>query len=249
LVDRIVTGFEPGHGDKLLVTGERFALWVIESDAPETVSREFPLDKAGLPVIFTDDLTPYRERKVRLLNGAHTSTVAAGLLAGLDTVGELMEDNDLRKLLEHNVYKELAPYVPLPADEVEAFASSVIDRFQNPYIRHELKSIALNSVSKWKSRVLPTVEETFKETGHIPNGLSFSLAALIEFYSGGFTMDDKEIIEFFAESKALPPDALAAAFLNRQGWDDIPGFTEKIAGYVTAIREKGVRAAIGEVTA
>ncbi|MCL1874997.1 MAG: tagaturonate reductase [Synergistaceae bacterium] len=280
LVDRIVAGYpkddadaiktELGYEDKLIVTGEPFALWVIECETPELVQkagREFPLGKAGLPVVFTDNLEPYRERKVRILNGAHTSTVAAAYLAGLDTVGELMNDELLRKLIERNVYAELAPFVPLPAEEVKAFADSVMERFNNPFIVHNLLSISLNSISKFKARVWPSIRDAFEKTGKLPESLCFSLAALMAFYSGDINengklaakrgddtyeiMDAAAVIRFFADNHTLPADEFAAALLKRTDiWGDdfvntkIPGLAEKVGGYLHDIRENGIRAAV-----
>jgi tagaturonate reductase len=276
LVDRIVTGYpkdeaaeieaEFGYEDKLIVTGEPFALWVIESEKPELVHKEFPLDTAGLPVVFTDNLEPYRERKVRILNGAHTSTVLAAYLAGINTVGELMNDEVMRKLMERNVYVELAPYVPLPPAEVKAFADSVMERFLNPFIKHSLHAISLNSISKFKARVLPSIVETFKRTGHLPDSLSFSLSALMAFYSGDIDesgkfiakrgedtyeiMDDASVIQFFAKNHALSAGEFAAALLAREDfWGEnldllLPGFAERVGNYLQNIRESGIRKAV-----
>ncbi|MCL1875730.1 MAG: tagaturonate reductase [Synergistaceae bacterium] len=280
LVDRIVSGYpkdevgdieaELGYEDKLIVTGEPFALWVIECETPELVQkvgREFPLDKAGLPVVFTDNLQPYRERKVRILNGAHTSIVAAAYLAGLDTVGELMNDELLRKLIERNVYDEIAPFVPLPAEEAMAFADSVMERFENPFIKHSLLAISLNSISKFKARVWPSIKDTFERTGKLPDSLCFSLAALMALYSGDIDKNGKlmakrgeetyEItdaaaaIQFFTDNHTLPADEFAAALLKREDiWGNdfvntkIPGLSEKVSGYLQDIRENGMRNSI-----
>ncbi len=274
LVDRIVTGYpkgeaakieaELGYEDKLLVTGEPFALWVIESDKPELVKSEFPLDKAGLPVVFTDDLRPYRERKVRLLNGAHTSTVLAAYLSGLDTVGELMADETTRALIERNVYQELAPNVPLPEADVKAFASSVMERFENPFIKHMLLSISLNSISKFKARVLPSIKETFAKTETFPDSLLFSLAALMAFYSGTLEdgrlfarregeayeiMDNAPVLEFFAENHGLPAREFAQALLRREDfWGEdlnaLEGFAEKTGEHLQSIRDMGMSGAV-----
>ena len=279
LVDRIVTGYpadeaaeiemELGYKDKLIVTGEPFALWVIESGNEELVKivqKEFPLDQAGLPVIFTDNLQPYRERKVRILNGAHTSTVPAAYLTGLDTVGELMNDETMRKLIEKNVYAELAPRVPLPREEVHAFADSVMERFENPFIKHRLLDISLNSISKFKARVLPSIKEAFTDDKKLPDSLCFSLAALMAFYSGDIKengkltafrgkdtyeiMDDPAVIKFFAKNHNLPAGEFTEVFLKREDiWNEdltnlLPGFSEKVEGYLRNIREKGMRAAV-----
>jgi tagaturonate reductase len=261
LVDRIVTGYPKdeidalerklGYSDKLLVTGEPFALWVIESEDPEAIVREFPLGEAGLPVLFTRDYTPYRERKVRLLNGAHTSSALAAYLSGLETVGEMMGDPALRAFLERAMYGELAPTVPLPEDEVKAFAASVTERFENPFIQHSLLSIALNSVSKFKARVLPAIRDTQARTGSLPPVLCFSLAALAAFYSGeGYEiLDDAPVLAFFEEHKALPAERLTEKLLRREDfWGEdltrIPGLCETVAGHLRSIRENGMRRAI-----
>jgi tagaturonate reductase len=271
LVDRIVTGYpkdeagaieaELGYSDKLLVTAEPFALWVIESDKPGVIRSELPLDKAGLPVIFTDNMKPYRERKVRLLNGAHTSTALAAYLSGLDTVGDMMADTVFRAYL-NRVLSELKPYVPLPPEEVEAFAGSVIDRFSNPYIKHSLLSIALNSISKFKARVLPTILEASGSAGTPPDALCFAFAALILFYIGrtrvsvtGETeeyeiLDDKAVIEFFARaSDKGPKEVVTDLFARTDFWGRdlnlIPGLNEKVLKYMLLTTTSGgVRGAV-----
>lgn len=274
LVDRIVTGYpkdtvedywaELGYEDRLLTVCEPFALWVIES--PRDVSGRLPLDKAGLPVVFTRDQRPYRERKVRLLNGAHTATVLGAYLAGMDIVGECMADPDIRRYMEEAVYSEIAPTVPLPGGEVKAFAASVFERFENPFIRHALLSIALNSVSKWKSRILPSLADSLHQTGRLPKCLTFSFAALLAFYTcarqadgsfagqrpGGGTypvQDDQHVLVFFAEHSKKPAEeyvGLAAA--NSAFWGSdltlIPGFAKTAARYLSNIRTLGPRAAM-----
>lgn len=279
LVDRIVTGYpkdeaealerELGYEDRLLDTAEPFALWVIESDRPELVEKEFPLDRAGLPVVFTKDQTPYRERKVRVLNGAHTSTVPGAYLAGFDTVGECMKDPVVRGFMEEAVYREIVPTVHLPREEVVGFADSVFERFENPFIRHMLLSIALNSVSKWKVRVLPSLKDSLAETGRLPRCLTFSFAALLKFYSsdrmeGGALvgerngvpyriLDDAEVLSFFRESSGLPDAELArkaAARADFWGGDLnlIPGFRDLVSEDLALIRERGMREAMRAVS-
>lgn len=274
LVDRIVTGYprdnleettrQLGYVDQLVDTAEPFGLWVIESK--KDISRELPLDKAGLPVVFTDDQTPYRERKVRILNGAHTSTVLAGYLAGFEIVGEIMSDADVRKLMETIVFEEIVPTVKLPRDEVETFANSVFERFQNPFIKHRLLDISLNSVSKWKSRILPTFRDNYKAHGEIPRLLTFSFAALLAFYTsdsleGGVlkgnrggqpydVKDDEAALEFFAKSStALSEEAFAqAAASHTEFWGEdlsaYEGFVPAVAGYLARIKAEGMKAVI-----
>ena len=279
LVDRIITGYPKedaaalceawGYQDNLIVTGEPFAFWVIESDKPEIVANALPLDKAGLPVVFTDNIVPYRERKVRLLNGAHTGTVLGAFLAGLDTVGECMDDDLVRGYLESMMYNEIGATVPLPADEVKAFAEAVIERFANPFIRHLILSIALNSVSKWKSRLLPSLLDSQKATGKLPKIITFSYAALLAFYTGKLDgdkmtgtradgeypiVDDANVLEFFAEASALPTaEYVKTAAANELFWgrdlNEVEGFTAAVTEYLTDIRENGARVAITKLMA
>jgi tagaturonate reductase len=186
LVDRIVPGFpgaeeealfrEWGYEDPLAVAAEPFHIWVIQG--PKAIAAELPLAEAGLDVIWTDDLKPYRTRKVRILNGGHTASALAAYLAGLDTVEEMTKDPQISAFLSHVLIDEIVPQVPLPDPERRAYAATILERFANPFIRHELLSIALNSVSKWVVRVLPTVEDWIKGGKPAPDGLAFSLAEL-----------------------------------------------------------------------
>ena len=242
LVDRIVTGYpkdeigqlerELGYHDKLLVTGECHALWVIECGAGQQamLERELPFTAAGLPVIITDDLAPYRERKVRLLNGTHTATVFVALLAGLETVGEALADQQIRRFMEQVLFNELAPFVPLPAEEVRAYATAVLERFGNPHIRHEWRSIALNSVSKVKARLLPTVLETYNKNGCYPKLLCLSLAALLEYYrihgAGG------------------DPDAPEGMFAELLGMADLSGLAAEVENNRRYLSERGIRSVL-----
>jgi tagaturonate reductase len=211
LVDRIVPGFpketikeiqnELGFEDNLVVMAEPFHFWVIEG--PENLQEIFPAGKAGLQVKFVKDQSPYRTRKVRILNGAHTALVPVAYLNGLRTVGEAVEDVAIGGFIKDTIYKEIIPTLDLPKEELEQFASNALDRFRNPFIHHELISIALNSISKFKVRVLPSLLEYRARTGNWPNNLTKSLAALIKFYSGITDQesiplkDDAHVLEFF----------------------------------------------------
>lgn len=235
LVDRIVPGHpaaeaarlsaELGYDDPLLVAGEHFHLWVIEG--PAKLADEIPFHRAGLNVVWTDNLEPYRTRKVRILNGAHTSSVLAAHLAGLKTVGDMMNDPGFSRWIRDLVFDEILPTVPLPAAEKRAYAEAVLERFKNPFIRHELLSIALNSVSKWKTRCLPTLLDYHKNTGTIPEHLAYSLAALIAFYRDGqHTRDDASVLQFFRDrrdSPTLVADTLANTAFWGQDLTKIPG--------------------------
>lgn len=211
LVDRIVPGFpkenikeiqnELGYEDNLVVMAEPFHFWVIEG--PEDLQDIFPASKAGLQVKFVQDQSPYRTRKVRILNGAHTALVPVAFLNGFRTVREAVEDNSVGKFIKETIYNEIIPTLDLPKEELEQFASDVLDRFRNPFIHHELISISLNSVSKFKVRVLPSLLEYQTKTGNWPKNLTKSLSALIKFYSGKTGQesiplkDDAPVLEFF----------------------------------------------------
>ena len=167
LVDRINTGYPRGedlglgYEDNMVNTSEFFHLWVIESDYD--VEKEMPFSSAGLNVIVTrDKLEMYRTRKVRILNGAHTSLVPYALLSGFDTVKSCIDDEGMKEHIRKCVFDEIIPTLDLPKDELESYAKSVLERFGNPYIKHYLTSIALNSVSKFKVRVLPSILEYIK---------------------------------------------------------------------------------------
>ena len=201
LVDRISTGYpkdeaeslcrELGVDDRLLNTAEIFHLWVIEGNFED----EFPLAKAGINVIWTDDVTPYKKRKVRILNGAHTSMVLAARLYGLETVRECIDDENVCACLRKTLDTEIIPTLG-SNDEDKAFGAAVLERFANPFIKHRLLSIALNSVSKFRARVLPTILEYKEQNGKLPKLLTMSLAALIEFYRTDEADDGEEIMSF-----------------------------------------------------
>ena len=201
LVDRINTGYpkdeklDLGYEDNMVNTSEFFHLWVIETDFD--LEKELPFSKADLNVIITKDaLERYRTRKVRILNGAHTSMVPFALLSGFDTVKSCMDDDDMRGFVRTCLFDEIIPTLDLPKEELVDYAENVLIRFSNPYIKHYLSSIALNSVSKYKVRVLPSVLEYKKRFGSYPKHLVFALKKLIEFYKVGAPNDDPAVMEF-----------------------------------------------------
>lgn len=210
LVDRIVTGYprdekiDLGYEDNMLDTSEIFHLWVIEAkdDEQRILKNEFPFEKAGLNIIVTNNLDRYRTRKVRILNGAHTSMIPYALLSKIETVGECMKDEKMSKFVKECVFDEIIPTLDLPKDELIDYANNVFERFSNPYIKHMCSSIALNSVSKFKVRVLPSILEYIKRKGEMPKRLLFSFARLIEFYKTDMPNDDKDVMKFMKESDA-----------------------------------------------
>ncbi len=231
LVDRINTGFprgeniDLGYTDNMLNTSEFFHLWVIETDYD--LERELPFTKAGLNVIVTKDkLEMYRTRKVRILNGAHTSLVPYALLSGFDTVKSCVDDATMRHHIEKCVFDEIIPTLDLPRDELVAYATSVIERFSNPYIKHYLSSIALNSLSKFKVRVLPSILEYIKRFNKMPETLIFSFAKLLDFYKTDMTNDDAKATEF------VRTHTTREVLANAELWgEDVSFLTEEVDKY------------------
>ena len=203
-------------------TGEYFHLWVIETDID--LDAELPFSKAGLNVIVTKDaLEKYRTRKVRILNGAHTSMVPYALLEGFDTVKSCMDDDAMRGYLRKCVFEEIIPTLDLPKAELEEYAENVLTRFNNPYIKHYLSSIALNSVSKFKVRVLPSILEYKKRFGTYPKTLIFAFKKLMEFYKTDMTNDDPEVTAFMKEH------SVEEILANTALWDaDLSDLAEEI---------------------
>ena len=231
LVDRINTGYpkdeqiDVGFDDKMINTSEYFHLWVIEGYAD--LFEELPFDKCGLNVIVTDNLEMYRTRKVRILNGAHTSLVPYALLSGLDTVKSCIDDETMLAHIRKCVFEEIIPTLDLPREELVEYAENVITRFSNPYIKHMLISIALNSVSKFKVRVLPSILEYIKRYDKMPETLLFSFAKLIDFYTTDMTNDDPDVTAFM--KSATVGEILA----NEKLWGQDLSFLEKeVAKYV-----------------
>lgn len=270
LVDRIVTGYPKseanalnkanGYEDNVLNTGEVFGFWVIEG--PEWLKDELPFAKAGLPVLITDNHKPYKQRKVRILNGAHTSMVLGAYLAGQDIVRDCMADEVICGFMNKAIYDEIIPTLTLPKNELESFAHSVTERFKNPFIDHALLSISLNSTSKWKARVLPTVKDYFKNTGKLPKCLTVSFALYVAFYRNGKEMtntglaairpngdsytisDDKAVLEFYLTHKNDTSRQLAYAVCsNEHFWGEdltnIDGFAETVADTLEKIEQNG----------
>lgn len=269
LVDRIVTGYprneaaaiceESGYQDNIIDTGEIFGFWVIEG--PESLKKELAFEEAGLPVLICDDHKPYKQRKVRILNGAHTSFVLGAYLAGQDIVRNCMDDEVICGFMNKTIYDEIIPTLTLPKEELMSFAASVTERFKNPFIDHALLSISLNSTSKWKARVLPSFKGYVEKTGTLPKCITASFAFYIAFYNGekltedGLTAarpagdeytvkDDKPILQFFYDHKDDDAASLTHAVCsNADFWGEdlskIQGFEETVAGYLKAIKEKG----------
>ena len=243
LVDRIVPGFPGGeidalrgrlgYDDQLLTAAEIYHSWVIEAD--QAIAREWPLVEAGLNATWTDDLTPYRTRKVRLLNGPHTLMIAPSLLAGRETVRESLEDPLLGEMVRRALFDEIIPVVDLPADDKQSFATDVLQRFRNPYIMHRLTSIALNGVSKWRVRVLPSLEAYLALRRTLPPVMTFSLAALIALYRGEAAADGVVLVRVGERSFGVrdEPEVLAVlttAWSEYNHVHDVGGLCRRVLG-------------------
>ncbi|MDM8161778.1 tagaturonate reductase [Labilibaculum sp. K2S] len=254
LVDRIVPGYPKdeideikksiGFDDNLVVSSEIFHLWVIEGC--EEIQKAFPADKCGLNVIYTKDLSPYRTRKVRILNGAHTSMVPVALLNGIETVRESVESKNVGEFVRHIIFNEIAPTINLPKAELELYATEVLERFMNPYIHHELKSIALNSISKYKVRVLPSLLDSLKTNNKLPEGLVLAFTYLIKLYlSESFKIrDNNEVVAFFSALSATSetPEAIIRKVLGEVSfWDtdlnQINGLTEMMTSQLELLNK------------
>lgn len=268
LVDRIVPGYPKdtiaqiheriGYSDNLVVKGEIFHLWVIE--APESVAAEFPADKAGLNVLFVPSEAPYHERKVTLLNGPHTVLSPVGYLSGLDTVKECVEDPEVGAFVKKVMYEELMETLNLPKPELQAFADSVVERFVNPYVKHFVTSIMLNSFPKYKTRDLPGLKTYLERKGELPKGLVLGLAGIITYYKGGFRgdveivpNDDAAIVELLknlwatGDVRKVAEGVLAAEFIWAEDLNAIPGLTDMLASDLALVQAEGMRAAVRSV--
>jgi tagaturonate reductase len=281
LVDGIMTGYPKeeigeleeaaGYRDRLFDTGELFRLWVIE--APPGVKEEFPLHLADMDVVWTEDMSPYRTRKVRILNGAHTMTVLGAYLAGKETVRDCLDDEAVAAYMRKGIFSEIIPVLPMPRAEAESFADAVLERFANPYIRHYLLSIALNSAAKFKARVLPTILDYAEKFGTAPPVLSWSFAALILFYRGTkrrdealvglrngeeyLIRDDSAVLDFFYRvwngEDPVDPEKIASLVLeNTELWDEdlraVPGLLIAVGTHLAGHLEKGVYASMSALT-
>ncbi|HIZ61587.1 MAG TPA: tagaturonate reductase [Candidatus Gemmiger avistercoris] len=279
LVDRIVPGRirdpkevaeleeKNGYADPLTDVGEVFGVWVIEGDPK--LNDVLPFRKAGLEshVFVTPDMSPYKKRKVRILNGAHTGFVLGAYLAGFDIVRDCMHDDTILKYMNKMLLDEVVPILPLDKEDCKKFAAAVQDRFNNPFVNHELMSISLNSTSKWRARNMPSFLEYIGKNGTLPACLTMSFAAYIAFYSNDvqeltdaglvckrpkgntYTVsDDRWVLEFYNAHKDDEIPALVHAVMtNEQMWGrdltQVPGFEEATVKNLTMIREQGALAA------
>ena len=277
LVDRIVPGRirdaaeaarleeENGYRDALIDVGEVFGVWNIEG--PEWLAEKLPFRAAGLNCPVVPDVTPYKKRKVRILNGAHTGFVPGAYLAGYDIVRDCMQDDVILGFMNRMLHEEVIPTLPLDRQDMEAFAAAVQDRFNNPFINHELMSITLNSTSKWRARNMPSLLEYAQTAGKLPPCLAMSFAAYIAFYSSDIqalteqglvcrrpkgneytVSDDRWVLEFYYSRRGVSDETLVHDVMtNEKMWGQdltlVPGFEQAAAENLRRIRTEGARAA------
>lgn len=275
LVDRIVPGFprkeiaqiqkKVCYADNLVVQAEIFHLWVIEK--PENMSiaqlrREFPAEKAGLHVLIAESEKPYHERKVTLLNGPHTVLSPVAYLSGINIVRDALHHPVVGKYIKKVQYDELMQTLNLPMDELQQFAADVLERFDNPYVDHQVTSIMLNSFPKYETRDLPGVKVYLERKGELPKGLVLGLAAIITYYKGGTRSDGAEIVPNDApeimqmlkdlwatgDTQRVAEGVLAAQNIWKEDLNrTVPGLTALVKHYLDLIQQKGMLEAVKSI--
>lgn len=262
LVDRIVPGFPRKdidaikqtlqYDDNLVVQAEIFHLWVIE--APQEVAAQFPAHRAGLNVLFVPSEEPYHERKVTLLNGPHTVLSPVAYLSGLNIVREACQHPVVGRYIHRVMFEELLETLNLPKEELVQFGKDVLERFNNPFVDHQVTSIMLNSFPKYQTRDLPGLKVYLQRKGVLPKGLVLGLAAIITYYKGGTRADGAEIVPNDAQeimdmlrnlwatgsTRKVAEGVLAAQYIWGENLNDIPGLTDAVEGYLNDIQEKGM---------
>ena len=271
LVDRIVPGFprkdiaaiqeKVGYNDNLVVQAEIFHLWVIEK--PENMSieqlrEEFPAEKAGLHVLIAESEKPYHERKVTLLNGPHTVLSPVAYLSGINIVRDACNDPVIGQYIHKVQFEELMETLNLPMDELRQFASDVLERFNNPYVDHQVTSIMLNSFPKFETRDLPGLKTYLERKGELPQGLVFGLAAIITYYKGGKRDDGTEIVPNDAQeimdllkdlwatgdTQKVTDGVLSATSIWGEDLHNVAGLAELVKKDLDLIQEKGMLEAV-----
>ncbi|MDR1756433.1 MAG: tagaturonate reductase [Culturomica sp.] len=268
LVDRIVTGFPRenideikaglGYDDNMVIKAEYYHLWAIGGKDYKKVQEVFPLDKAGLHVLYMPSIKSFRDKKVRILNGSHTAMVPVGLQMGCETVMDAFNTPMIEQYINTMVEKEVLPMIDEDKAELEAFAAGILERFYNPFLRHLLATISLNSLSKWEARNFPTVLDNFKKAGKTAEYSLFSLAALLVLYSGksevDFTPNDTpEHVAFIRSTwdNNRIEESVRKIAENRAIWTvdltEVKPLTGTVAKYAGDILEMGISAALSDL--
>lgn len=277
LVDRIVPGFPRreigeiqqrlGYEDNMVVQGEAFHLWVIET-APglpiEQLEREFPATKAGLNVVFTHNEAPYHERKVTLLNGPHTVLAPVAFLSGINIVRDACKHPVVGRFVDRVMNHELMSTLNLPEAELRQFAADVMERFLNPFVDHQVTSIMLNSFPKFQTRDLPGLKTYLERRGELPKGIVLGLAAITTYYRGGTRSDgvaispndDQRILDLLTrlwqtgDMRKIAEGVLGADELiwhEHGNLNDIPGLTDMLTAMLEKIQRQGMLATVEEL--
>ena len=263
LVDRIVPGFphdtireiqeEIGYEDNLVVKAELYHLWAIGGPGYKKVMEVLPLDKAGLHVVFMPSIKQFRDKKVRILNGSHTGMVTMALLMGCETVMEAFNTPAIEKFVNDMVAEEVIPMIDEDQEELKIFAASILERFYNPYIKHMLKSISLNSLSKWEARNYPTLKDNWFKAGRIAEHECLTFAALMAYYSpkSGFEPDDTaEFVAYIRNNwNSEDLEGTITKIVKEGGiftvdFSEVPGFIPTVTNYLKDIEELGMAAAL-----
>ncbi len=262
LVDRIVPGFprdtineikeEVGFDDNLVVKAELYHLWAIGGPGYKEVMKELPLDKAGLHVIFMPSIKQFRDKKVRILNGSHTGMVPIGLQMGCETVMDAFNTPAIEKFVNDMVAEEVIPMIEEDQNELKAFAAGILERFYNPFIKHMLKTISLNSLSKWEARNYPTVKDNWFKAHRLAEHELFAFAALLTLYSGktGFQPDDTaEFVEFIRKNwdsndAEATVEKIVKSNIFTVDFSEVEGFIPAVAAYVKDIEALGMAEAL-----
>lgn len=263
LVDRIVSGYSAdvageiressGLEDRLIVKGELYHLWVIGGEGVSVIKSELPFHEAGLNVHFLPSVREFRDRKVRILNGSHTGMVPVALQLGCTTVLDAFRDEDVKAFISRMLGREVLPVIDGDPEELRTFADGIMERFHNPYIRHMLRSISLNSLSKWETRNFPTVRDVWNREGRHACCELFTFAALLALYapdSGFEPEDDPRHVGFIRDKWNCGDigDCVSAVVHGPVFLEDfekaVPGFCDKVSDYLRAIRGRGMRTAL-----
>lgn len=263
LVDRIVPGYprdraadlekEWGYLDQMMVKTEPFLIFVLEGS--QAINDVLPLKEAGINFVVTDAMQPYRNRKVSILNGPHTTMSPIARLAGIETVGEVMKDKDFYKFVNDEMYQEIIPTVALPEKELADYAEGIKERFENPYVKHQLSSIALNSISKFTARLLPTLKRYVAKNQELPKRIVLALAAYLKIYRGQADFEPSDTAEVLAAFKEIAGDEnyVHEALSNSDFWGEdltqISGLEALVNKYLTEIDQKGTRAIVERINA
>lgn len=272
LVDRIVTGFPRdehaqlqekfGYQDNFMVTSEYFHFFVIQG--PKELEEFLCLKGSNLNILVVDDIYPYKQRKVAILNGAHTALVPLAFMAGINAVGEAMDDELFAKFTQQLIFNEVIPTLNLPKDELEQFANDVIKRFKNPYIHHLLLSISLNSMTKFATRIVPQLLNFVEIEGKVPKLMAHAIAGQIWMYRGQRNGESIELIDSESWMKHfhdwwaqvdnneislanLVQNVLGATWHWQQDLNDILGLADEVTAAIDSFVEQGVRGSLTEI--